>query len=279
MIKNKTIWRNIRSVVVIIFIILTFGLIATLNSHITFLQKENTALEQTVQNNKESLVVLSDWIVEDGQNEAKKWFNEIENYKKTLSNLVEQTSNANYFTQISPEQLDRISAIEQEAKISRSLPVLKNLLEEYVSICGIAAVKQEELENSQQNVEDNFNSVYIAEYVESDYSIQYVEENIPVSTPISSISEDFINRGVIYKNGNKYTYYSSNEGDGDFAYSDAEGMTVDENGMYKDNEGYIIVAANKNDYSGGDVVETPFGQGKVYDTGCNTGTIDIYTNY
>ena len=45
----------------------------------------------------------------------------------------------------------------------------------------------------------------------------------------------------------------------------------------KTNGGYICVASS--DYSKGTVVETSLGTGKVYDCGCASGTIDIYTNW
>lgn len=49
-------------------------------------------------------------------------------------------------------------------------------------------------------------------------------------------------------------------------------------GMGCDGDGCICVAASS--LSKGTVVDTPFGrQGKVYDTGCDWGTIDIYVNW
>ena len=80
-------------------------------------------------------------------------------------------------------------------------------------------------------------------------------------------------QGVIYQNGIRYTYYSSNVL---YHYRTPE-WNAGSDGIYRDSAGYIIVASS--DHSQGSVVSTPFGAGKVYDSGCASGTIDIYTNF
>lgn len=83
----------------------------------------------------------------------------------------------------------------------------------------------------------------------------------------------FKSQGVIYQNGIRYTYYSSNVL---YHYRTPE-WNAGSDGIYRDSAGYIIVASS--DHSQGSVVSTPFGAGKVYDSGCASGTIDIYTNF
>lgn len=83
----------------------------------------------------------------------------------------------------------------------------------------------------------------------------------------------FTNVGVIYENGIRYTYYSSNAL---YHYRTAE-WTLGEDGIYRNDEGYIIVASN--DHAQGTKVDTPFGKGIVLDCGCASGTIDIYTGF
>ena len=89
----------------------------------------------------------------------------------------------------------------------------------------------------------------------------------------SGNSSSFKSQGVIYQNGTRYTYYSSNVL---YHYRTPE-WTAGRDGIYRDSSGYIVVASN--DYAQGAVVSTPFGAGKVYDSGCASGTIDIYTNF
>lgn len=89
----------------------------------------------------------------------------------------------------------------------------------------------------------------------------------------SGNSGSFKSQGVIYQNGIRYTYYSSNVL---YHYRTPE-WNAGSDGIYRDSDGYIVVASS--DHSQGSVVSTPFGAGKVYDSGCASGTIDIYTNF
>ena len=50
-----------------------------------------------------------------------------------------------------------------------------------------------------------------------------------------------------------------------------------QDGTIRDEDNYICVASS--DYPKGTVVETSLGMGKVYDSGCASGTIDIYTDW
>lgn len=86
-------------------------------------------------------------------------------------------------------------------------------------------------------------------------------------------SGSFKSQGIIYQNGIRYTYYSSNVL---YHYRTPE-WNAGSDGIYRDSAGYIVVASS--DHSQGSVVSTPFGAGKVYDSGCASGTIDIYTNF
>lgn len=89
----------------------------------------------------------------------------------------------------------------------------------------------------------------------------------------SGDSDNFKSQGVIYQNGIRYTYYSSNVL---YHYRTPE-WNAGSDGIYRDSAGYIVVASS--DHSQGSVVSTPFGAGKVYDSGCASGTIDIYVNF
>lgn len=93
------------------------------------------------------------------------------------------------------------------------------------------------------------------------------------NTP-SSGSGNFQADGVWYDENYRYTWYSSNAA---YHYRTPE-WTAGSDGVYRDSEGYVVVASS--DYAQGTVIEnTPFGAAKVYDTGCASGTLDIYTNY
>lgn len=81
--------------------------------------------------------------------------------------------------------------------------------------------------------------------------------------------------GVMWYGGHKETYYSENVLPG-------PGLSIPdrhhgEDGTIRDADGYICVAADYSFLPYGSIVVTSLGPGKVYDTGCAWGTIDIYT--
>lgn len=83
--------------------------------------------------------------------------------------------------------------------------------------------------------------------------------------------------GVVYYNGHKETYYSQKVLPG--GGLDISGRHVAEDGTIRDIDNYICVATDWSFIPYGALVETSLGMGKVYDTGCDYGTVDIYTNW
>lgn len=83
--------------------------------------------------------------------------------------------------------------------------------------------------------------------------------------------------GVFYFNGYKETWYSTNEGCGQATARPIPGKHVDENGIIRDEDGYICVASS--DLPFYSVITISLGDAKVYDTGCSSGTIDVYTTW
>lgn len=82
-------------------------------------------------------------------------------------------------------------------------------------------------------------------------------------------------KGVVYFNGHKETYYSQKVLPGGGLRIPGRHVAAD--GTIRDKDGYICVASS--DLAKGTVVQTSLGTGKVYDCGCASGTIDIYTNW
>lgn len=81
--------------------------------------------------------------------------------------------------------------------------------------------------------------------------------------------------GVVYYGGHKETYYSENVLPG-------PGLAIPDrhhgdDGTIRDADGYICVATDYNFLPYGSIIVTSLGPGKVYDTGCAWGTVDIYT--
>lgn len=74
----------------------------------------------------------------------------------------------------------------------------------------------------------------------------------------------------------RYTGFYPDENTGAFAYDENLEVFLGEDGIYRDSDGYVIVAANKGNLGAFDTVDTEYGMGKVYDTGCGYGIIDVY---
>ena len=128
----------------------------------------------------------------------------------------------------------------------------------------IIKIKDEALAAKQKKIEEQ-------KAKEKQNTISSTKKNINAS--YSGSSRNFKSQGVIYQNGIRYTYYSSRI----LYHFRTPEWTVGSDGIYRDKNGYIVVASS--DHSQGAVVSTPFGAGKVYDSGCPSGTIDIYTNF
>lgn len=103
--------------------------------------------------------------------------------------------------------------------------------------------------------------------------VQQQQQQTAQQQSYSGDSGNFKSQGVIYQKGIRYTYYSSNVL---YHYRTPE-WNAGSDGIYRDSAGYIVVASS--DHSQGSVISTPFGAGKVYDSGCASSTIDIYTNF
>lgn len=86
----------------------------------------------------------------------------------------------------------------------------------------------------------------------------------------------FMNMGVIYWNGWRWTWYSERVLPG--GGLNIPGRHTDSNGYICDKNDYICLSSSS--LRKGTVIETPLGkQGKVYDTGCASDTIDVYVNW
>lgn len=94
-----------------------------------------------------------------------------------------------------------------------------------------------------------------------------------------SITENHLTRsnGVVYFNGHRETWYSTNEAAGKVTAWEIPDKHVADDGTIRDKDGFVCVASS--DHKRGTIILTSVGVGKVYDCGCSHGTIDIYTNW
>ena len=83
--------------------------------------------------------------------------------------------------------------------------------------------------------------------------------------------------GTLYVYGHKETWYSTREKAGKTTARDIPGKHAADDGTIRDVDGFICVASS--DLPFYSIVMTSVGPGKVYDCGCSSGTIDVYTTW
>lgn len=121
------------------------------------------------------------------------------------------------------------------------------------------------------DVEGYLNSDYVTTQAPLSYYDASASEDLVTLNSVEYSPEDLYNLGVIYDSGYKYTWYSEQVLPG--GGLDIPGRWSDGN-FVRDIHGNLCVASS--DFTKGTVLNTPWGIAVVYDTGCASGTIDIY---
>ena len=155
--------------------------------------------------------------------------------------------------------------VKEEIEVFPVEELSDSMIEEVVIVDeAVAAI--EEAEAEEEVVEEP-----VAEPVAAPVNYSYTEP--AYSAPVYTENGDGLTKsgGVNWHDGRKETWYSSNVL---YHYRTGE-WTVGEDGVYRDADGYVVVAAS--DLAQGSTVSTSFGEGKVYDSGCAAGVTDIYT--
>ena len=120
----------------------------------------------------------------------------------------------------------------------------------------------------------------VSEAVPEEWAEPVYEEQVYYEEPVQSgysggSPDDFQTAGVVYDDGTTYTWYSENVLPG--GGLDIPGRSVNEDGYVVDEDGNLCVASS--DYDKGTVLDTPVGTAVVYDSGCASGTVDVYTSW
>ncbi len=220
-----------------------------------------------------------------------------ENKNEIVENVIEIVQQENIDTNISIE-----NQIEEQIEYAVNIPttVVKytttgvNLREEPSldsKIIRVLPINTEiniiESGSEWLEVKENENTYYIyAKYVSNEKtkiepskvtsrSGDSVRKNTTTTKEKVSSNPLTKSKGVVYFNGHKETWYSQKVLPG--GGLKIPGRHVDSRGLVCDGDGYICVASS--DYKKGTIVETSLGTGKVYDSGCASGTIDIYCDW
>ena len=134
-----------------------------------------------------------------------------------------------------------------------------------VTAANVSIVALSQNSATEANINAN---IYVPEKPEIKYDL---------STRVMNPSR-FVRLGTTRYNGHRWTYYSQRVLPGHGL--NIPGRHIDEYGFVCDGDNYIVLAADLKDVSRHTILDTPFGKpGKVYDTGCDYGTIDCYCNW
>lgn len=249
--------------VVVIFIIvfaIVLGIIwgTTANSQY---QEELLAEQQQLWGEINDNALPASWFQEDGFDNVSDWWTEIYNLKNENANLVSEAMLA-LGNHLNEEQISRLTEIESAIRDSHSINEINQLLEEATGIIADAESDRDYAEalKAQSVTNESPGATSTVSYKGGSYS--------------SGDASNFKSQGVVYMDGVRYTWYSQRVLPG--GGLNIPGRHVD-NGFVKDGDGNIVVASDFD--ARGSIVNTPYGQGKVYDSGAGANTRDLYTDY
>ncbi len=221
-------------------------------------------------------------LVDDLQDKQEKLDAEIED----LGDLVEEQNilQATLEAVISDKNSELAEAKEEEAAAAAAAAAAEAAAKEAEKRASMDAV-----EYAMASTEAESPSVEVEESSEAESSSSQTESYQDTSSESADASSAVYesgrteggqltrSKGVVYYNGHRETWYSSRSGGVAGTVNGIPGRYTDSDGIIRDGDGYICVASS--DYPKGTVVETSLGTGKVYDWGCASGTIDIYTEW
>jgi len=137
---------------------------------------------------------------------------------------------------------------------------------------GAFEQKLAEVAANQAESEQEAEEEYV--YAEMEYEPVYEYYGGYSGGSTATTTHDLLNgQGRASDNGISYTFYYHDIGYGPL---DIPGENFDSDGVSYDGDGYIVVASR--DHARGEVIDTPYGEAKVYDYCPTSGVVDIYTN-
>lgn len=186
---------------------------------------------------------------------------------------------------LAPETIDEYSS-SYSSHISESIKSINDK-----KVITLSDIKKNDEEATNKTIEEKMEEFPEFTYEQSEpIEETYVEqESFPIiDDPISVepveasgsdwTADNFQQAGVLEHNGTTYTWYSENVLPGDGLNElNSNGRSVSTEGYVIDGDGFIAVASS--DYPIGTELWSPLGNLKVYDTGCESGTIDVYTSW
>lgn len=227
-----------------------------------------TALGEEAENNSSnSEQVFYPVYVREGYTSMMEWKKEVKDYSDATVTKGQNILDT-YKEYFSEDEQNSLQSVIDKAKISNCFTRLNEYSEEF---------DQWEVKGQENKKVAEEKVAAAAEAAKAKASVSTAssgnsraEYQKAVSSGYSGSYKDFLRAGVVYSNGNKFTYYSQRVLPG--GGLNIPGRHTD-GGFVKDGDGYIVIANSK---ANGTIVDTPFGAGKVYDKGTSNNHYDIY---
>ena len=255
--KKNDVTTGIACSALMICLTLGFGTIASAQPKLATAQFSDAAVLA-----KKNEIFSSMSYRHDGYMTLEAWYNDLTSKSDEVNSLVD-TGLADYADYLTDDEKDTLNSIKSSISTADMVKTLNQLSSDAQAIIDQASIRKTEAEETAKAVAATYStsasSTSYAEYVESCNSGSY-----------SGSYYDFLRDGVVYSEGKKFTYYSQSVLPG--GGLDIPGRHTD-GGFVKDGDGYICIASDK---ANGTIVDTPWGQGKVYDSGVSGETYDVY---
>lgn len=193
----------------------------------------------------------------EGYEDLATWWDDLKAKRAEYAGKAEEAISA-YGSYLSEEQQNKLRDLENELVSATSFAEIDELdaqFNEVVSAGETAKADAEALAAQQSATVSTSSGGSYSSGGSGNYSGSYY---------------DFLTAGIVYHNGNKFSYYSQSVLPG--GGLNIPGRHTD-GGFVRDGDGYICVA---NDGPLGSVISTPWGEAKIYDRGTSGNHYDVY---
>ena len=246
-VNYRRFYTFIISLLIIISILLFYALVSLTEVSYCATQMGTKSIDlntQSIFNSISQIKVLNEQITKE--------LYEMELKTKT-KDYVYTTANVRYRTMPNTES-EILGVIDEEQEIYR------------IGICN----------NGWSYVKINDVKCYMcSDYLSTEKPVTQMTQVTQATITSAKYSPNYLkNMGVVYDGGWRYTWYSEKVLPG--GGLNIPGRYSDGN-FVRDVNGYLCIASS--DFSKGTILNTPWGTAKVYDTGCASGTIDMYVSW
>lgn len=258
---------NKRNTVIIVAILGVITILLTCG----FVYHANASANEIDNNNKDAILCR-----QDGYDNILQWRQDIQDARDEAYPLEKKINDevSSYLSQKNIDDLQLYTMLMKDGQTLKEIHQYKDMMLKIESDGNAEKTAQEQAAILAQQEAEEAAAEELAASQATYYSYDSATDT---TTYYDSAGNGVLTKsgGVNYYNGYRETWYSQQvlAGGG----LNIPGRTVRSDGVVVDGNGNVCVASS--DLPKGSTVQTSLGQGVVYDSGCASGTVDIYTNW